>query len=581
MSAGENLKEPGVDFGSSAQVTLSGLGTLPAEWTGSRGDKGVVTGVRAVPLPTKENLGNDVATMSASSDKVEYLMKHGYLIVQLAALKEEKAEAKGDAKDGKDEAADTKPKTTEKPRALNKAELEDVKTANLYAHNAHGNFNKALASIGIYNEKAPGLLDKLQSDFDSTTDWTAAAYEQVQDEIKESAKIEALKKEIRTAVIAGITAGFGGGFAALGEAGAETSLAAEVAELPLPKEALTQSKGYFELAWDARKDLEEMGTEAKEKVSEVAEKAKGESAGQSGVDGATPAWAQVAFYKQLAALQAISTNQIVPLYKDLASFGEPIGDLFQATKDALAHEQTISDWPVDRMKKAASKTQTAAATLQKAAAQVPALVESIQGMVTRAATVMPAGEKEIEREVWIRWVAQLDDSDKEKLEQSVLRDYLEKAGVWSQLGIHNPDSKKQDNLAVWSARAQAKVLGHKGESVAAGGNLKEPAVDFGGWPAQVTLSDLGTVAAEWIGGERGDKAVVSGVRAIPLPTQENLGKDVAHLESASDKVEYLLKHGYIIVQLKVLKEEKAEAPKDPGKDKDDDTPYIYTAPMGS
>lgn len=453
------------------------------------------------------------------------------------------------------------------PHTLTAAEKTEANNLRYDAMAAKAYFNAALGAMSPYKTQVPGALKSLKASYKTTETWANNAYDTVKDVIAESAEFEAWKKEIAMAVIGGIFAGVGGGMAALGEAGEATTAAAELEELPLPTHALTDSKSYFELAKAGKEELLEAGKEGYEKVSEGVDKAKEANPAITDL-GATPDQGKAAFYEQLASLESIGNDQIIPLYDSLAKLGEPIGEMVTAAKDAAELGKTTASTPIEKMRTAIPKMSSAARKLQSAASKVPLIVKNVLDMTKRAALLLPKNQAEVEKEYWLRWVAQLDNSEKSKLEQSKVRKHLETIGVWSQLGIHNPDSEHEDNVAIWSARAQQKILAHRGEVMTKGSNLEEGMGIFGGFNAKVSLSGVGNVAAEWAGTGGGDRAIIVGARAVAQSTSPI---DAAAMKAADDKVAFLIRHGMVCAQLEPLAETKVD------KDPDDDS-YVVTTP---
>jgi hypothetical protein len=458
------------------------------------------------------------------------------------------------------------------PHTLTVAEKKDAETAKYDAMAARALFKNALAQMAVYKSTVPDTLDSLQKSTESTMSWSDGAFKKMNETIKDSGEFEAWKKEMAMTLLGTVLGAVGGGVAAVGEANEEVAAEAELAELPLPKQALTSSKSYLELAKAGKEELGEVVGDLKEKAGEVGKKMD-EAEAKPADGGTTPDQSKVAFYAQLSSLHSISTKQIIPLYDSLANLGEPIGEMVTAAGDAVALGKTAGKITIEKMRTDVPKMRDAASKLQKAAAQVPKIAKAVVDMSNRAKLLLPKNQADMEKRYWIAWVAQLDKTDRKRLGETLIAKRLKEIGVWSQLGVVDADSTDDQNMSIWSARAQEKVLAYRGQVFNEGSTLERGSNVFQGWNAKVFVSSLGYIGAEFTGDKTGPRAVIVGARAAGVPSSVI---DKMAMMSSDDKVAYLLRHGSVIAQLQPL-----AAPEVANAQPDGDYGYIAETPASS
>jgi hypothetical protein len=442
--------------------------------------------------------------------------------------------------------------------ALSGEEQKDLEWARTVAKRASKNFDHAVGALGDYAETADETLEKIQSTFDGIATMTNKAYKQVNETIGKYQELEKIQSEVLSKVLGAVITGAGGVTGIAEQTGALGKLKAmndhanyswtRVTKAKLQMSAL-QMAGDNPVKSGDMGGLVEGGKTVVDSGKELGSKAT-EGGGGGGGGLAEPWVKELAFYKSLTGLHKESTK-LMKVAVGLAEVGKPIGTLERAILDVGKANKTDPAYPIARMKKDAQKYFEGTSDLADGVEHIPGLLADMKAVLAQLQGATST-QKQLEKELWIQWMSGMDGSDKALLATSGLRDYIRKAGVWTQLGIDPGTwfSDDEQSTVVCMANAQTKVLAHKGVTISP--TNKIVTTPFGNSEMlAVRLGDLPELPAKVVEGPKVPTyAQVVGVEA-------NREIDDKILEGVKGKeaiTERILKNRYLTVHLKGLKD---------------------------
>ncbi len=352
--------------------------------------------------------------------------------------------------------------------------------------------NKAAAqtALGAYAAGAPKALTALQTTFDGSVKLYDEAHRTVNRVIETAKEIAAVQDAVLTTVINAALGGLGTAAKTIG--GATQDAYEKISE------------GYGQL-------MEFYGPLFDPKAAALG--AAGIGTGSVAAPEATAPWAQeLAFTKSLSELQA-KGNRLLPLALGVGAVGEKAARVDEALRGIADSGRTRSDLPLAQLDREAAALESATRTMAASAGPVSALLTQLTALVAQSAATAPKDVKEVEAELWVRWAASLSVAQRDLMDLNVIEDHLRKIGIWDRLGLDIGQwfSNADEELAAVSAKAQAKILAHKGEVVdlrLRNGNRCDHTVRLGELdPVGVRMDPSGTAWAAQV------RAVVVGATA--------------------------------------------------------------------
>jgi len=258
------------------------------------------------------------------------------------------------------------------------------------------------------------------------------------------------------------------------------------------------------------------------------------------------------FYVQLEALRT-KAETLPVLALAIGKLGAPLGAAGKEIEIMLRENKTVG--------KDAATVDTECAHvwngsqgLVGAAPGVQALGKEIHAMSLEMQAALPKNDQEIEKELWMKWAAGLDQSKLSLMNLTGVANRCKALGIWDQMGIDPTGFLSFDDdkaLAVCSANAQAKVMAFKGTSVSVnlidGHALEE--ITLGGLPPLMAHVEGATKVRGQDSPQVNATAVVIGATAAK--PMDKAALDKAGRGNKERITEYLLRHGYIVVTLRV------------------------------
>jgi hypothetical protein len=441
-----------------------------------------------------------------------------------------------DAKKGKsNEVAPIVMEANAKPHDLTKEELSDLDWAGTVGAKVQKAYNGALAKLNSYANSSPDVLKDLKSQSLGRVQQYEKQFNKVNDKINSAIETSQLQFDVIATIL---SLGFdqlpvGEAIEAIGEAEKGGAIESGLKEL-------------FELTNEGAGIADDVGDSAG--MIDAAKKGVGVGAGDVGTGLEDPLVKKLAFFEKYSRLQSIS-GKLLPLANKLAGCGPGIGALNQKIKDQKG-QKTDPTYPVKKMREQAGKAYDLVTGVASACEAVPRALAAQQQMVARLQATAPKSDKEVEIELWVKWVAGLDKSNLDSLGLGKLEKYFKANGIWNRLGVDPTWSlgSSKEAIAVYSARAQSKVLEHRGEAVTmnavatvstpAGGTLN--AIQLSGipWPLPARME-----SGKW---KKGGQAMVINAEAFG----DVDAKVLAAAADEEDRVNFLLKHFYITVVLR-------------------------------
>lgn len=423
------------------------------------------------------------------------------------------------------------PVVVQRAPGLTPAQKQKIDSAEQLVAKASKSKESAAEALKKYAAAAPGSLAALKANFDAGLKLYAQAQQKVNYKIETTKEIAAVRNEVLLTIVDAATSGIVGKI--------DEQALKMVTKDEEMRAAFTPLSAHFtEISGAFTKPFAKPVASA----TAAATSAVG-LGGVSGGEAGTPEWAsELSFYRSYAEL-AEKGGRLLPLANAIGEVSGPTGKLEQAIKDARIADRVLS-YPVEQMDKDATVLENGTRAIAAAAPGVATLAAELTALVTLAQASAPRTVDEVEDELWVNWVAGLSDPD--ILDETYLEDYLSKRGIFARLGIEIGGwfSSEEENLAMVSATAQAKVTAHRGFELTlhvydgrALGDAELP-----GLPAALP------VVMSPGGPERGEDAVV---KAVVVGAKANRTLDTSILKQAAYNKkalsEYVLRNRYISV----------------------------------
>jgi hypothetical protein len=295
-------------------------------------------------------------------------------------------------------------------------------------------------------------------------------------------------------------------------------------------------------------------------VKGAAKQAAGMGGPDAGGAGVAAPWAsEVGFLKQYTALME-AAQPLLPMALAVANISGPLGKVEEALRGVKNANKARTDYPLDEMERDAAALESLSRDLAAAAPGVSGLLAQLSAVVAQSTAAAPKNETEVEKELWIRWVASLShQASSDLMDEDLIENHLRALGIWDQLGVEESIgswfSDADEALAICSARAQEKILAHRGESVEVHLTGRQPThpislADVP--PVPAVMDDSGTASSPHV------NAVVVGARTDTLDTSV-LKKAPFNKDAIS---EYLLRNGHVYAVLRAY-EDLAPEPEAP------------------
>jgi hypothetical protein len=358
-------------------------------------------------------------------------------------------------------------------------EQRRLDVADTNVQQAQAGRDQVLDALTQYAQVAPQQLNDLKSTVDSDVDRYQRMTDRVNDKIKESAELQEVQDEVIGEIVG----------AALGGIVGHLGMISEEAEQQYERlhEGWEEAKEEFKLedSWEKiqPKDVPPANAQAP--------------------------WArQLDFYKRYADLQG-NANGLLGASVKIAKLSQPLGELLDALQSVQSSHQTRVDYPLKDMEKDALALRNGFTAMAPVAAQIAKLLSDLTDLLTQTHASVATDDKAAEKEVWKKWISSLGHQrDFTVLGQGLLKDYLDKLGVWAELGVR-PGMwffDKEEILAVGVARANEMIIADQTPVIWRPGDN------------QAKLS-VGTVPALQ---DPSGAVFTSVVKAIPARTQANV-----------------------------------------------------------
>jgi hypothetical protein len=441
--------------------------------------------------------------------------------------------------------------------ALTEADKALLANATQLVVKAAGAVSGTAGVLTAFGNQADSHLATLKSGFDAAMVLYEAAHEHVNDIIAKAASIRAIQEAVLDQLI---DLAFGQIAGKLGEIA--TGLAVPKGELNVGFDNINAvSVGGAKNVGIGAGDVADaaaanattgMDQDAAAIVGEgqgrATSAAKGTAMGSGGGGSSTtaPGGKQLAFYQQYSALQS-GTGALVKLAMQTGSAQAKIAQVQEAIAGITSADKTRPDYPLDKLQDDAARLESGARSIAAAGPGVQAKLGEIAGAVAAASAAAPKDRKEVEREVWTDWVANLSHDSTEQVNYDLIEQELLKVGVAANLGVKDQlesgyTSDDDEALAVVSARAQQKVMAHKGSTIEVETATGRATVgELGELPMTVDRAGWSTPCIRV-------SAVVIGATTAPLDASvlEQGPKDKDSLAL------YLIRSGKVTVQLRVV-----------------------------
>jgi hypothetical protein len=329
---------------------------------------------------------------------------------------------------------------------LTQQQLAQLRNAENLLARASTSRASTTGALTRYADTAPRLLAQIKASFDASSALYVQAAERVNFRIERTEQLAAIRNEVLLFIVDQATAGIS---SKIGAVAGDIEHAR--GQLARGVQGLQQVYGEFSV-FD--KGLDEVRGDVREAVGLGDVAATGP---------ATPSWLdEASFHENFGLLQARGAR-LLPLALQASKIGVPLGRLTQAAADARLAGRQLS-YPINLLDRDSAVVADAAAQLATAAPGITAILTELQTIVRSMHATAPRSVDEVEEELWIRWAADLSPTSTDILDEDYLEEYLRKRGIWARLGIDVGGwfSDKEEALAVVSAKAQTRVLAHKG-----------------------------------------------------------------------------------------------------------------------
>ncbi len=173
-----------------------------------------------------------------------------------------------------------------------------------------------------------------------------------------------------------------------------------------------------------------------------------------------------AFLASYAQLQGAAQG-LLPLAMKLGTLGAPFAAAHTLVTVMQQDNKARPDKTPQGVETDAANVWNGSAGLAGIQPAASAALRALQAAASAGTRTKPKNDLEIQKELWIKWAANLPSEGTDALDLDGIEVHLRAIGIWEQLEIDVGDwmSDQDEALAVCSAKAQEMVLARKGEVV--------------------------------------------------------------------------------------------------------------------